>query len=65
VNLADLPHLVTSKNLNAAGLLIALAAAVLMAFYPPRLPQFTKDGAAIFTWLGNPTEEGKRKGKRQ
>jgi hypothetical protein len=34
-----LPALVTAKSLNAAGLLIALAAAILMAFYPPRLRQ--------------------------
>ncbi len=52
-------------NWNTVGLFIALAAAILMAFYPPRLPQFTKEGAAVITWLGNPTEEGKRKGKRQ
>jgi hypothetical protein len=36
-----------------------------MAFYPPRLPQFTKDGRSILAFLSDPSEEGKRKGPRQ
>ena len=57
--------LLTAKNLNAAGLFIALAAAVLMAFYPPRVPQFTKEGAPHFILTTDATEETKRKARRQ
>jgi hypothetical protein len=36
-----------------------------MAWYPPRVVQYSEDGSAPFTFANNPTPEGRTKGKRQ
>ncbi len=51
--------------LSAAGLLIGLVAAILMACYPPRVMQYTEKGEGHLALVVEATEEGKRWGKRQ
>jgi hypothetical protein len=48
--------------LNALALGFGLAAAILMAYYPPRVEQHTKDGRTIGSWVSGPTQEGQRLG---
>jgi hypothetical protein len=50
---------------NVAGLAIGTLAAVLMYYFPPRVRMYTEKGEAIVSWIGAPTEEGKRLGKWQ
>src|SRR2546422_7432124 len=42
-----------------------LVAAMLLAFWPPRVPQYTEKGEPVISWTANPTEGGKRWGKYQ
>jgi len=47
------------------GLLLGFVAAVLMYYFPARVIQFTGKGEGQITWVNNPTDEGKRKGRTQ
>ena len=51
--------------LNIAGLVLSTGAALLMYFYPPRIETYTEDGRRIVDWVGEPTEEGKARGRWQ
>jgi len=52
--------------LNIAGLVLTTGAAALMWYYPPRgTALFDDDGGLLVTWKASPTEEGKRKARRQ
>jgi hypothetical protein len=51
--------------LNTSGFLIGLVAALLMAFFPPRVGRYTKEGAGEITLVSNPTAKGKRWGRVQ
>src|SRR5947208_16296219 len=52
-------------RLNVAALVIGLFAAILLALYPPRVPQYTEKGEPVIAFTANPTEGGKRWGKYQ
>ena len=51
--------------LNISGLLVGFVAAVLMYYFPPRITVYTEEGAPHVFWIGEATEEGRRKGKHQ
>jgi hypothetical protein len=51
--------------LNLIGLLLALVAALLMYYFPPRLLQYTEKGEPIVNWFGNPDEKKKTIGRWQ
>jgi len=43
-----------------------MIAALLMYYFPPRVQAYTQTGQMVGNWVGGtPTEEGKRKAKRQ
>ena len=52
-------------RLNVTALVVGLVAAMLLAFYPPRVPQYTEKGEPVISFTANPTEGGKRWGKYQ
>jgi hypothetical protein len=45
--------------LNGAALVIGFVAALLLAFFPPQVQRYTKEGAAQITWTGKMTRWGK------
>lgn len=51
--------------LNAVGLCIGIGAAVLMYYFPPRVVLYTEKGEPYGGFVGNPTENGKLRGKWQ
>jgi len=51
--------------LNIFGLAVGIAAALLMYYFPLRVQIYTETGSGVFTWTNQPTEKGKRIGKRQ
>ena len=51
--------------LNIAALVLSVCAALLMYFYPSRIETYTEDGRRIVDWVGEPTEEGKARGRWQ
>ena len=51
--------------LNVAGLGLTTVAAMLMYFFPPAVISYTAKGEGAVTFVGNPSEEGKRIGIRQ
>lgn len=46
-----------AENLNTAALVVGLVAAVLMAVFPPRVRQYTAQGAPIIMSTGKPTRK--------
>ena len=50
---------------NVAALCCGLLAAILLALWPPRVPQYTEKGEPVISWTANPTEKGKRWGTYQ
>src|SRR5262245_55155831 len=53
--------------LNVAGLLVGLAAAILLAILPPQgVVRYTREGSGFVNWTtGRPTEAGCRRGRQQ
>jgi hypothetical protein len=51
--------------LNLIGLLVALVAALLMYYFPPRLLQYTEKGEPVINWVANPDEKKKAIGRWQ
>ena len=51
--------------LNATGLCIGVVAALLMFYYPPMLPRYTRDGRRLTKFVDKPTEQGRRIARRQ
>jgi hypothetical protein len=47
----------TAHTLNIVGLWLGFAGGLLMSFFPPRLRQYTTQGAAPFTWTTEPTRQ--------
>jgi hypothetical protein len=51
--------------LNIVGLVLNVIAAILLAFWPPRVQIYTEKGESPINFVGSPTFEGKRKATRQ
>ncbi len=49
----------TPRALNGLALCLGFVAALLLAFFPPPVQQFTSEGAAHFTFTGAVTQWGK------
>ena len=48
--------------LNLVGLVLTVAAAFLMWYFPPRTAYYTEDGAQVVQWTNNPKPEKARIG---
>ena len=48
---------IDAHSLNVAGLLIGFLAALLMAVFPPRVRQYTAQGAPIWSFTGEPSRK--------
>jgi hypothetical protein len=53
------------RALNIIGLILNVIAAIFLAFRPPRVEQWTKEGGQLGPWVGTSTPQGKQKGTRQ
>ncbi len=47
-------------NLNLLGLILNAIGAVLLIFFPPIVRTYTKDGAPVVGWKGNPSARGQK-----
>jgi len=56
---------VTAQTLNTAGLVIGFFAALFMAFFPPRVRQYTTHGTTAFTFTSDPNPTLRWRGKSQ
>jgi hypothetical protein len=51
--------------LNVIGLVVGVAAAPLMYYFPPNVQIYTDKGEPLGSWIGAPTQEGKLRVKWQ
>jgi len=60
-----MPSMKVSWWLNMFGLAVGMVAALLMYYFPPRVQIYTETGSGALTLTNQPTDKGKRVGKRQ
>jgi hypothetical protein len=60
-----MPAMKVSWWLNVIGLVVGVAAALLMYYFPPNVQIYTDKGEPLGSWVGAPTHEGKHRVKWQ